>query len=55
MRGRKAERIKGIEDYNFERLLKIEGTPRERRRFLAFAHIQDGKTLTEAAQAVKVS
>lgn len=54
MRGRKAKRIEGINDYNFERLLKIEGTPRERRRFLAFAHIQDGKTLTEAAQAVKV-
>ena len=54
MRGRKAEQIKGIEEYDFDKLAKTEGTPRERRRFLAFAHLQEGKTYTEAACAVRV-
>jgi transposase len=53
MRGRKARAIEGINEYDFARLAKTDGTPRERRRFLAFAHIQDGKSLTEAAKAVK--
>lgn len=53
MSGRKAGKIEGLEDYDFERLLKTEGTARERRRYLAFAHIKDGKTFTQAAKAVK--
>ncbi len=31
-------RIKGFESYDSDKLSKIEGRPRERRRYLAFAH-----------------
>ena len=41
--------------YNFSNLSKICAHPRERIRLLAFAHLQDGKTVQEAADAVKVS
>ncbi len=54
MRGRKAAPIEGIENYDFDKLAKTEGNSRERRRFLAFAHIREGKTFTEAAAAVRV-
>ena len=54
MRGRKADQIEGIELYDFDKLAKTEGSPRERRRFLAFAHISAGKTFTEAAACVRV-
>jgi len=33
---------------------RTEGSPRERRRFLAFAHLREGKTFTEAAASVRV-
>ena len=54
MRGRKASRIEGIEQYDFDKLATTEGSPRERRRFLAFAHLREGKTFTETAVAVRV-
>lgn len=54
MRGRKAKQIEGIEEYNFDKLSKTEGSPRERRRYLAFAHIREGKNFTETAAAVRV-
>ena len=54
MRGRKATQIEGIEQYDFDKLAKTEGSPRERRRFLAFAHLREGKTLTAVAAAVRV-
>lgn len=54
MRGRKAAQIEGIEQYDFDVLATTVGNPRERRRFLAFAHIREGKTFTEAASAVRV-
>ena len=54
MRGRKATQIEGIEQYDFDKLAKTEGSPRERRRFLAFAHLREGKTFTEAAASVRV-
>lgn len=54
MRGRKAVPIKGIEQYDFDKLARTEGSPRERRRYLAFAHIKEGKTFTEAAASVRV-
>lgn len=54
MRGRKAAQIVGIEQYDFDKLAKAEGSPRERRRFLAFAHLREGKTLTETAASVRV-
>lgn len=54
MRGRKVLQIKGLEQYDFDKLAKTEGSSRERRRFLAFAHLREGKTLTETAVAVRV-
>jgi transposase len=54
MRGRKALKIEGIDQYDFDKLAKTEGNPRERRRFLAFAHLREGKTFTAAAAAVRV-
>jgi transposase len=35
-------------------LAKTKGNARERRRFVAFAHIREGKTFTETAIAVRV-
>lgn len=55
MRGRKAVPIEGIEQYDFDKLAATEGNARERRRFLAFAHICEGKTFTEAAIAVRIN
>lgn len=54
MRGRKAVQIEGIEQYDFDKMAKTEGSPRERRRFLAFAHLREGKTFTETAAFVRV-
>jgi transposase len=54
MRGRQADQIKGIEQYDFDKLANTAESPRERRRFLAFAHLREGKTLTEAAACVRV-
>lgn len=54
MRGRKAAQIEGIQQYDFDKLAKTEGNPRERRRFLAFAHIREGKSFTETAIAIRV-
>lgn len=54
MRGRKALKINGIEQYDFDKLAKTKGSSRERRRFLAFAHLREGKSFTEAAAAVRV-
>lgn len=55
MKGRKAKKIEGFEGHDFSKLASSEGSPRERRRFLAFAHLQDGKSMTEAARMVKVT
>lgn len=54
MRGRKAETIKDITKYDFDKLSKTQGNPRERKRCLAFAHICDGKSFTEAAAAIRI-
>ena len=54
MRGRKAERIEGIEQHDFNKLSKTQGSPRERRRYLAFAHIREGKNFVEVAAMVRV-
>lgn len=54
MRGRKAAQIEGIEQYDFDKLASTKGSPRERRRLLAFAHLREGKTFTEAAAFVRV-
>jgi transposase len=54
MRGRKAEPIEGLKQYDFDKLSKTVGNPRERKRYLAFAHIQDGKSFTEVSKIVRV-
>ncbi|MBS0621456.1 MAG: transposase [Verrucomicrobia bacterium] len=55
MKGRKTRAIEGLEGYDFLQLANRGSSPRERRRFLAFAHIQDGKSMSEAARMVKVA
>ena len=55
MQGRTYKPLAGLHQYNFNHLSKTQGTLRERRRYLAFAHIQDGKSFTEAASMVKVT
>lgn len=54
MRGRKAETIKNLRQFDFDKLSKTQGNSRERLRYLAFAHICDGKSFTEAAAAVRI-
>jgi len=54
MRGRKSKPLEGLNQHNFESLLKTSGNARERRRYLAFAHLQDGRSFTEASKMVKV-
>ena len=54
MKGRKALPLKGINDHDFQKLAASEGSARERRRYLVFAHIQDGKSYSEAARMAKV-
>jgi transposase len=54
MKGRKASKIDGINDFNFDLLAKSTSNPRERIRYLAFSHIQEGKSFTEAASMVRV-
>jgi transposase len=55
MRGRKAKSIERIDQYDFDKLSKTQGNARERRRYLAFAHIQEGKSFTEAALAARIT
>jgi len=54
MRGRKAEAIKALEQYDFDKLSKTQGNPREGKRYLTFAHIRDGKIFTETASAIRI-
>lgn len=55
MRGRKAEAIKDLQQYDFDKLSKTQGNSRERKRYLAFAHIRDGKSFTETAAAIRIN
>jgi transposase len=41
--------------HNFKQLAKRCSDPREKIRLLAFAHMQDGKSPKEAAEAIKVT
>jgi transposase len=54
MRGRKAQPIPGLSEHNFARLAKTEKNARQRIRWLAFAHILEGKSLSDTARIVKV-
>lgn len=55
MRGRKAENLEDLAQYDFDKLATTTGSPRERRRYLAFAHIVEGKSFVDAAKAVRVN
>ena len=54
MRGRKPSIIEAINDFDFDALAKRTSNPRERIRYLAFAHIQEGQSLTKAAEMVRI-
>jgi transposase len=54
MRGRKAQPIPGLAEHDFAKLAKTEKNARQRIRFLAFAHIVEGKSFSETARIVKV-
>ncbi|MGE3954177.1 MAG: transposase [Parachlamydiales bacterium] len=55
MAGKILKPLHGIDRHDFDRLAKTQGSARERRRYLAFAHISQGKSFSEAAAAVRVS
>ena len=55
MRGRKRFISEEINNHDFERLSKRASHPRERLRYLAFAHIRDGKSNTEVSKILKVN
>jgi transposase len=54
MRGRKAKPIEGLDKYDFDKLARSVGSASERKRFLAFAHIKDGRSFSEAARMIRV-
>jgi len=54
MKGRTRSISEQIHNHNFAKLARIAAHPRERLRYLAFAHIQDGKSNTEIAKMLKV-
>jgi transposase len=47
--------LEEFQTYDFKQLAKRSAHPREKIRLLAFAHLKDGKSVQEAANAVKVS
>lgn len=47
--------LEELQSYDFKQLARRSTHPRERIRLLAFAHLQEGKSVQEAADAVKVS
>lgn len=47
--------LEEFQAYDFKQLAKRSTHPRERIRLLAFAHLKDGKSVQEAADAIKVS
>ena len=53
--GKKRVVSEAINDFDFEKLFKKAGHPRERLRFLAFVHIKEGKSNTEIASILKVN
>lgn len=55
MRGRKRNISEEIYQHDFQKLSKTTCHPRERMRYLAFAHIQEGKSNTAIAKMLKVN
>ena len=53
-RRRKGIKLEGIENHDFDNLSKTAGNARERKRYLAFAHLKDGRNFTETAEMVRV-
>ncbi len=51
----KKAQLKGLDEYDFDRLSKDCKNLREQKRFLAFAHIKDGSSFTHAAKMVRAS
>ena len=54
MRDRKAKPIEGLDKHDFDKLARSEGSASERKRFLAFAHIKEGKSFSEVARMIRV-
>lgn len=54
MRGRKRFIGESINDFDFQKLAKTAKHPRERMRYLAFAHMREGKSSSEIACILKV-
>jgi transposase len=57
MTAKKSKKIllEGLDEYDFDHLSRSCGNSREQRRYLAFAHIKDGNSLTESAKMARVS
>lgn len=54
MRGRKKQPIEGLNDHDFAALAASNASRREKRRYLAFWHIQQGKSFLATAKEVGV-
>lgn len=54
MKGRKRSIAQSIHDIDFQKLAKTASHPRERMRYLAFAHMRDGKSNSEIALMLKI-
>ena len=55
MRGRPRKIPEAIHQHDFARLAKRAKNPRERLRYLAFAHIKEGKPYVAVAAMMKVT
>jgi transposase len=55
MKGRKAQIPESVFAHDFSKLSKKEGHARTRQRFLALSHLQDGATITDVANYIKVA
>lgn len=51
----KKVRLEGLDEHDFDSLSKICRNSREQKRYLAFAHIKDGSSFTNAAKMVRAS
>ena len=49
------ETLVQLQKYNFDLLARQEPSGRRRLRYIALAHIKDGKSSTETAQALRVT
>lgn len=54
MKGKKRALVQSIDTIDFQRLAKTAQHPRERMRYLAFAHMRDGKSNSDIACMLKV-